>query len=1346
MFNPVSTYRVQFHVNFNFSNFEAILPYLQRLGIQTIYASPIFEAVPGSVHGYDTTNPLRINPEIGTEEDLLRIAMKLKKMGISWIQDIVPNHMAYHSNNLWLMDVLENGAASAYASFFDINWAAEDSPLMVPFLGGDLEQVLENKELKLLLKKGKPYLDYAGNSWPVNAASLAPADLNKAEIERINKNTDELKAILHKQHYRLCNWQETNERINYRRFFTVNGLICLNMQEEETFTAYHAYIQQLVAKGLFQGLRVDHIDGLKDPEAYLHRLRQMVGDEVYLVVEKILEKEEPMPQEWPTQGNTGYEMLALINNLFTNGKAKKGFKHLYVQLTGDGKKVETQIFEKKSAVLFDHMQGELEHLYQLFTALEVNEIKKLKVQQPESIKQAIAAFLVRCPVYRFYGNAFPLEKWERKAVEKILDDIAQEKQLKPVAEVLKEIWLNTKEGAGSAQALNFYMRCMQFAGPLMAKGVEDTLMYTYQNFIAHNEVGDAPDGFGISTRDMHQQMKLRQKYWPLSMTTTATHDTKRGEDFRARLNVLSDLEEEWKENAGYWFSILPATAGESPLTDNDKYFIFQTLIGSYPMPGNEPLNYPERLKEYLEKALREGKQHSDWAEPNLAYEEQATDFALGLLDKNSAFWTSFCAFHRKVSDFGILNSLSQLVLKFMLPGLPDVYQGNELWDLSFVDPDNRSAVDYAHRLKLLKKIEPSAAITQLWAERYQGSIKLALTQRLLAERKLKPDLYLHGAYIPLKVKGNYASNVFAFARRHGDDWVVTAVALHMAAMLNGQYDQLLEANWEDTTIILPDYAPETWENLIDGGTGKAYERTIAANLVFQDFPLAVLKMNTRAEKRSAGLLMHITSLPSDYGIGDFGKEARKFIKFLSRSGQRYWQLLPLNPIGEAQSYSPYSSVSSMAGNVWLVSPDLLYEQNLLGKDWLKLNKKARKNAVDFKSAGALKEEMFDLAYENFLNSDDAQMKKSFERFCLREDHWLADFAKYSILKLHFENEPWYKWPEQYKLRNAKALKTFEQNNAAEIKKVKWKQFVFFEQWGLLKLYARHNGVQLFGDLPFYVGHDSADVWANPNLFKLDGDGQAAGIAGVPPDYFNAEGQLWGMPVYNWEALKSTGYKWWLERIAMNLKLYDLLRLDHFRAFVDYWEVAATELTAKNGSWKAGPGTEFFRLLKTRFPQLPFVAEDLGEINTDVYLLRDEFALPGMKVLQFAFGEDIASSVHIPYHYESVNFVAYTGTHDNNTTVGWYKNDLDKDGRQRLKLYAGKVNRYNVHEVLIKTAMASCARLVMIPIQDLLGLSEQSRMNIPASNAGNWSWCLSNAKNYRGYSRKLIEWLKVYGRI
>ncbi|MDF2431702.1 MAG: hypothetical protein JWP44_1333 [Mucilaginibacter sp.] len=1390
MFNPVSTYRIQFHRGFNFNDFEVVIPYLEKLGISTIYASPIFRAVPGSMHGYDSVSPLEINPQIGTIEQLQKISGKLQQKGINWVQDIVPNHMAYHQDNYWLMDVLEKGPLSNYKTFFDQSLSDKlfKGPVMVPFLRTDLDEAVHNNEIKIAWENQRLVFTYADQTWPLNLNSyvtvLSDSDIGtespaltrliaqfkniqkikdavafsfafdewKAQLQALKKD-DAINGYLHKcllvvndnkavllkiagqQYYRLCSWKETDHRINFRRFFTVNGLICLNMQNEEVFNDFHRLIISLIRDNVFQGLRIDHVDGLYDPPGYLNKLRTLVGEDTYIVVEKILGSNEKLAL-WPIQGTSGYEFLAQINNLLTWQQSEAGFSSFYKELTGDSKPAEQLIPDKKAYILNHYMAGELNNLADLFFSAG-----KITTDR-EEVKQAISLFLIHFPVYRFYGNHLPLNESEAAGIKKLLSGIKKShKKLHEAIAELEEILLGNNKN--NEEACEFYMRCMQFTGPLMAKGVEDTLMYTYERFSAHNEVGDSPSAFGISKNEFHEKMKTRQEEWPLSMNATATHDTKRGEDIRARLNILPDMAEEWLQAVKNWRQLNSNLKQAGAPDANDEYFVYQTLMGAYPMPGEEDEKFGERLQAYLEKTMREAKLHSDWAAPNEKYEDEVKQFSVALLDQTRPFWKSFIELHQKVADFGITNSLVQVLLKFTCPGMPDIYQGCEHWDLSMVDPDNRRPVDYAGHNNLLGKAERSS-IKTLWKNRFNGQIKTRLVKQLLEQRKQNPLLFAKGDYIPLEVKGKHAAHVLAFARCYKLTWYLTVVPLNTARLCIAQGKES-EPDWEDTRVILPGDIPEKFINIIEGTSGTCKDEIVVKEL-FKAIPFVLLKLSYPDSGRSAGILIHITSLPSQFGIGDIGPAAKRFADILHQCGQRYWQLLPVGPVSAQGSYSPYSSSSSIAGNVLLISPELLVEDGLLKQEDLDKFRLPDHNKVDYKAAGKIKAALLKRAWSNFKQDEPGFLKERYLGFCEKEVNWLPDYALYAVLKQLYKDQPWYLWPDALKQRNKEALANFCGNNQDAIELEKWLQFTFYRQWQRLKIYCNNLGIRLFGDLPFYVSYDSVDVWTNHEIFSLDEQGNMQYVAGVPPDYFNAEGQLWGMPVFNWERLKSQSYHWWMQRIRKNLELFDLLRLDHFRAFAAYWAVPAAEKTARNGSWIKGPGSDFFKILKDELGELPFVAEDLGDIDDSVYELRDEFGLPGMRVLQFAFNNQLALSPHLPHNYIK-HCIAYTGTHDNNTISGWYRNEAGKSVKKNIKRYVGSsIKEKHIHETFIRMTMASVAQTAIIPLQDLLGLDENARMNVPAATKGNWGWRLTSTELPSKVTKNLAKWTEMYNRI
>ncbi|WP_316847165.1 malto-oligosyltrehalose synthase [Pedobacter psychrodurus] len=1350
MYKPTSTYRIQFHKNFNFKSLDHIIPYLIELGIGTLYASPIFEAMPGSTHGYDVVNPLKINPEIGTEAELLKVSKKLKEAGISWLQDIVPNHMAFHPDNTWLMDVLQKGKDSDFARFFDIDLQKGDGRLMVPFLGEDLDEAIAQQKITLQKIKGNYYLNDGASSWPVNAETTKM--LSAQNLKKINNDAAALSGIVQNQHYRLCNWQETDYNINYRRFFTVNSLICLNMQHQETFDLYHRYIFDLVEKGVFQGLRIDHVDGLYDPKEYLLRLRKAVGKDSYIVVEKILEKGEEMPENWKVQGSTGYDFLAMVNNLFTNREAEKPFTALYQEVTGKKLDPSRLIYEKKSNILFEHMQGELDNLFALLLELKLADFSAI---DQADLKMALAEMLINMSVYRYYNYRFPLAEADVVAIQSLLMPILEDKKLAKAGALLSEIFLKKPIKANIAhnnKVRRFFQRCMQFTGPLMAKGVEDTVMFTYNRFIGHTEVGDAPDAFGMPVHKFHDEMHQRQQYWPLSMNASATHDTKKGEDIRARLSVLSDLPEDWAQLVRRLKKSFAALQKQhtsfKQLHDNDIYLLLQTIIAALPFQEDDDPDIDKRLAQFIVKALRESKKRSDWANPDEDYEENLTQFSQAILAEEQECYRLIREFLKQIADFAIINSLGQLTLKFTCPGIPDIYQGTELWDLSLVDPDNRRPVDYDNRTSLMSALDAPVDFKTLWQERFSGKIKMWLTKTLLKIRKSESEVFERGAYIPLQVKGKYSQHICAFARQYKQRWLISVVPLGLARCCKIQKVSAVNFDWEDTAIVLPNDAPLGWENLLTGK--KEYKdplhEGILISQLFNHAPLAVIKLNPQNNGRSAGVLMHVTALPSSFGIGDLGPAAFKFVDFLAAARQRYWQVLPLNPTKKDSGYSPYSSSSAMAGNIMLISPESLFEEGLLSESDLNACILPETAQVDFEKTEEIKGLMLNKAYRLFKRKADQNLLSEYDLFCKNEQRWLGDFATYTRIKQCNKNKEWFNWPEKFKLKDKQAIIDFEQSNAAGLEEIKWSQFVFYSQWFRLKEYANAKGISLIGDLPFYLDYDAVEVWAQRENFLLDKNGNRTEVAAVPPDYFNEKGQLWGMPIYNWKKMKADGFKWWENRLRKSEQIYDLIRLDHFRAFSNYWQVKADSEDAVNGVWKPGIGAAFFKLMRNKLGKLPFIAEDLGEISEDVEQLRKQFRLPGMKVLQFAFGEDLAGSLHIPHQFDSTNFMVYTGTHDNNTTLGWFKNETDANLKKRISKYVGTpVNEKNINSILIGLCYASIAKIAVIPMQDILGLDESARMNVPGEAKGNWGWRASKAF----INEEIIQWLKaeteLYGR-
>ncbi|WP_224744236.1 4-alpha-glucanotransferase [Pontibacter aquaedesilientis] len=498
-------------------------------------------------------------------------------------------------------------------------------------------------------------------------------------------------------------------------------------------------------------------------------------------------------------------------------------------------------------------------------------------------------------------------------------------------------------------------------------------------------------------------------------------------------------------------------------------------------------------------------------------------------------------------------------------------------------------------------------------------------------------------------------------------------------------------------------------------------------------------------KRSSGILLHITSLPSAYGIGDLGSEAYKFADLLAEAGQRYWQILPLNPTEIGSGNSPYSSHSAFAGNPLLISPERLVEDGLLDKKDLRAGGGFDKAKVDYPKVAAYKVKLLRLAYDNFKEGEAGKLKSEFIRFQEAHKEWLPDFTCFVAFKHYFDQAPWSEWPVKVQTRQDHAMEALAAELKDEIEREAFFQFLFYRQWAQLKAYCTSREITFIGDMPFYVSHDSADVWAHRHIFKLDRANMPTAVSGVPPDYFSETGQLWGTPVFDWKKLQEQHFDWWVQRIAHNLELFGLLRLDHFRAFSAYWEVPAGDKTAMNGKWVKTPGAELLTVIRKKFPAMPIIAEDLGEIDQPVRDLMAQFDLPGMRVLLFAFGEDLPESLYAPHHHIQ-NSIVYTGTHDNSTVRAWYEHDASRDDKKRLSDYsAQRLSKENVSSVMARLAYMSVSQLVVLPMQDVLGLGKEAIMNKPSTAKGNWQWRLQPGSFTKTVAHRLREEVQLYGR-
>ncbi|CDN11075.1 MAG: malto-oligosyltrehalose synthase [Richelia sp.] len=927
---PIATYRIQFNPNFGFDEARAITAYLADMEISHIYASPILTARQGSTHGYDTVNPTEISPELGGIEEFLALRQKLEDYQMGWIQDIVPNHMAFDSQNHMLVDVLENGPDSQYRNFFDIDWnhpyGGIQGRVLAPFLGKFYGDCLESGELQLQYEENGLTINYYSWKFPIriesyylvltyNLGALRESlgrdnphfvklmgvlymlkyipsgeegrerydqisfikrmlwevwndspDVQQHITENIRIFNGEpgnpesfnlLENLLAEQFFRLSFWKVGNEELNYRRFFTVNDLICLRIEDEKVFENTHKLIFQLVEENKFNGLRIDHIDGLYDPTQYLNRLREY-APETYVIVEKILENKEELPIVWSIQGTSGYNFLAQINYLFCQQENEQKFDDIYHGFIGRIVNCQDIIDKNKRLIISKHLAGDIDNLANMLKQI-CDRYRYASDFTIYGLKAALIEIMALFPVYRTYINSTEASKSDREYIQQVINQAKCNipNFLNEVVFIEKFLLLDFDEfltEENREQWLHFLMRLQQFTGPLMAKGVEDTTEYVYNRLISLNEVGSDPSHFGSSQEDFHNFNHTRFTQWPHAMNATSTHDTKRGEDVRARINVLSEMPEEWEENLKQWREINASqkntTAGMDIPTANDEYFFYQTLIGAFPWYEDEYSTFVDRIKEYIIKAIREAKVHTAWLKPDTDYENSFTEFAEQVLKPdNNEFLASFQAFQRKIAFYGVFNSLSQTLLKITAPGLPDFYQGTELWDLSLVDPDNRRPVNFNLRQQYLEeiKIQSDADLSSLIADLLEhpenGKIKQFLIYQLLKVRKQYSEIFQRGVYQKLNVAGSLKSHIVAFSRELGEQKIIAIAPRFITSLIKeGEYP-LGEQVWQETRIVSPNGSTPVWHNLLTGQQVQG-DDTLWIRDILQSFPIALLVNQT----------------------------------------------------------------------------------------------------------------------------------------------------------------------------------------------------------------------------------------------------------------------------------------------------------------------------------------------------------------------------------------------------------------------------------------------------------------------------------------------------------------------
>jgi (1->4)-alpha-D-glucan 1-alpha-D-glucosylmutase len=911
---PIATYRVQLTANFDFDAAASIVPYLKALGITHLYASPFMKSRKGSTHGYDIVDHAQINPELGGDTGFERLSRALKQHDLGLILDFVPNHVGVHfADNPWWLDVLEWGPASPHAVSFDIDWDLlpyrARGGVLLPIIGSSYGQALEKGEIELrydadegsfsawyfehrlpiaperyreilrsLVKEagaeadtaGKRILDLASRAKGLRHPNRKEAPAFKAELKSIAGGADliargldayragpdrpaqvlALHHLLERQHYKLGHWRLASSDINYRRFFDVNTLAGLRVEDPGTFDAIHRLVKKLIAEDSLQGLRLDHIDGLRDPAQYFQRLRRLIrqaqGKDArpfYMVIEKILGEREKLHGFSGVHGTTGYEWLNTITRVLIDGKGLEPLDEVWRQVSNMPPRLEPVLKDAKRRVLETLLTSEFTVLTRLLARIAGGHYST-RDYSADSLRQALELYVLHFPVYRTYLTSADPSPHDRtlisEAIEKARADwfAADEGIFEFLRDALTMDLIKPGGPAHSAPRVRrFALKLQQFTGPMMAKSLEDTAFYRYHRLLALNEVGGDPSAKALSADAFHEAMKVRAKEWPHGMTATATHDTKRGEDARARLMALAELPGEWASAVARW-KILNAPhlviAGEMRAPSAAfEYMLYQALLGAWSSGGRDD-SLLERMQAYALKAAREGKQETSWLNPNQAYEAGLQTFIERILDRSASaeFLNSLETLAQRIARLGALNSLSQITLKATMPGVPDFYQGTEFWDLSLVDPDNRRPVDFAERASVLASLQAPnwESLAQNWSN---GHLKLAWTRHLLKLRTELADVFAHGDYQPLESTGPHRDHVIAFARRHGRDAVITAVAKSFAPMSQGGR-VWPRADAFDGALNLKGYS-------VEGIVSEAGATEVRLSALFRHLPVAVLK-------------------------------------------------------------------------------------------------------------------------------------------------------------------------------------------------------------------------------------------------------------------------------------------------------------------------------------------------------------------------------------------------------------------------------------------------------------------------------------------------------------------------
>jgi (1->4)-alpha-D-glucan 1-alpha-D-glucosylmutase len=948
---PISaTYRLQFNKDFTFQAATNLLDYLFDLGVTHVYASPIFRSRPGSSHGYDVIDPTRLNPELGSEADFALFQEGLRKRGMGLVLDVVPNHMSASSENSWWMDVLENGPASAYASYFDIDWHPPsrnlDGKILLPVLGKPFGEVLEEQELKVVFLEGRLFVQYfeslfplapksyarvvgrgitrlkqtlGENSplcqeysgivaamvslttpepgWPGDAGEKRPQfeslrdrlkqavaankdvqsflEANLADFAGKRKQPSSfalLERLLAEQCYVLTCWQNVNEEINYRRFFTITDLVGVRVEDALVFDATHALVRRLTEQPVVDALRIDHIDGLRDPLAYLNRLEDQFmllpgkaeAKRVSIFVEKILARTEQLPPDWPAAGTTGYDFLNALNSFFVDPRGTRRIEDIYFRFIGKKPVYEDLLFQKKKLVMTTLLGVEMRSLGHQLSLLADSDRYARDLSRTD-LTQALVETTAYLPMYRTYIRNLELSSRDRGVIERAILEAQHRKFYLKAANfdfVRDVLLLRNRPHLLPEQRearISFVMRWQQFTGPIMAKAFEDTFLYVYNPLISLNDVGGDPRPSAAVSAGFPAFVERRAKRWPDSLNATTTHDTKRSEDVRARINVLSEIPNDWRLHLDRWAKLNAKhgriVKGQRVPDRNDEIFFYQTLLGVWPLDNDNCARFVNRLEEYAIKATREAMVHTRWTVPNHAHENGVKSFVASILKcgKDNRFLQDFTAFQKRIAYYGMLNGLSQTLLKIFCPGVPDFYQGSELWDLRLVDPDNRQPVDFVKRNTMLESIRTASAndgalpvsseLVKSWRD---GRIKLYLIWKALNFRRQHRALFDRGSFEPVDVVGVRKRNVAVFLRCYRREQALVIVPRWLAST-NHSAGQ--NGFWGGASIRLSGSAPRHWTNVLTDEevdvNGKKHLDLPVAPLL-KTFPVALLTRSNRA--------------------------------------------------------------------------------------------------------------------------------------------------------------------------------------------------------------------------------------------------------------------------------------------------------------------------------------------------------------------------------------------------------------------------------------------------------------------------------------------------------------------